>query len=113
MACGISTIIIGVAQIFLLFFLNPGHPAKHLSKTQAELLPTVYTSTYLLITEYSKTGHSNRRPIIGFQYRLSLNAGQKYCKREHSAILSTFIKLPFAFKTFIWSIFEWPLKTGS
>ena len=44
--------------------------------------------------------------------RLSLNAGQKYCKREHSAILSTFIKLPFVFKTFVLSIFEWPLKTG-
>ena len=31
---------------------------------------------------------------------------------EHSAILSTFIKLQFAFKTFVLSIFEWPLKTG-
>ena len=31
---------------------------------------------------------------------------------EHSAILSSFIKLPFAFKTFVMSIFEWPLKTG-
>ena len=31
---------------------------------------------------------------------------------EHSAILSTFIKLPFVFKTFVLSIFEWPLKTG-
>ena len=32
--------------------------------------------------------------------------------REHSAILSTFIKLPFDFKTFVLSIFEWPLKIG-
>ena len=32
--------------------------------------------------------------------------------REHSAILSTFIKLPFVFKTFVLSLFEWPLKTG-
>ena len=30
----------------------------------------------------------------------------------HSAILSTFIKLPFAIKTFVLSIFEWILKTG-
>ena len=30
----------------------------------------------------------------------------------HSAILSTFIKLPFAAETFVLSIFEWPLKTG-
>ena len=31
---------------------------------------------------------------------------------EHSAILSTFIKLPFVIKIFVSSIFEWPLKTG-
>ena len=31
---------------------------------------------------------------------------------KHSAILSTFIKLPFDFKTIVLSIFEWPLKTG-
>ena len=33
-------------------------------------------------------------------------------KREHSAILSTSIKLSSAFKAFISPIFEWPLKTG-
>ena len=33
-------------------------------------------------------------------------------QKEHSVILSTFIKLPFVFKTFVLSIFEWPLKTG-
>ena len=31
---------------------------------------------------------------------------------EHSAILSTFIMLPFVCKTFVLSIFEWLLKTG-
>ena len=31
---------------------------------------------------------------------------------EHSAILSTFIKLPFVIKIFVLSSFEWPLKTG-
>ena len=46
------------------------------------------------------SGHSKRRPKIGFQDRLSLSAGQKYCRmlpfycRMDSAILSTFIKLP-------------------
>ena len=38
------------------------------------------------------SGHSKRRPKIGLQDRLSLNAGQKYCRMlqwEHSAILST------------------------
>ena len=31
-------------------------------------------------------------------------------KAEHSAILSTFIKLPYAIKTFVLSIIEWPLR---
>ena len=31
---------------------------------------------------------------------------------EHSAILSTFIKLPFVIKTFVLSIFEWLFMTG-
>ena len=55
------------------------------------------------------------RPNIGFQDRLSHNAYQKYCRMlqwEHSAILSTFKKLPFVIKIFVLSIFEWPLKKG-
>ena len=58
------------------------------------------------------SGHSKRIPKISFQYRLLLNAGQKYCRMlplEHSAILSTLIKLPFSNKTFVLSIFKWPL----
>ena len=31
---------------------------------------------------------------------------------EHSAILSTCIKLPFVINIFVLLIFEWPLKTG-
>ena len=31
---------------------------------------------------------------------------------EHSAILSTFIKLPFVNKIFVSSIFEWPFYPG-
>ena len=31
---------------------------------------------------------------------------------EHSAILSTFIKLPFVVKNFVLSIFEWPFYKG-
>ena len=56
-----------------------------------------------------------KKTKISFQDQLSLNVGQKYCrmlKEEHSAILLTFIKLPFAIKTFVLSIFEGPLKTG-
>ena len=38
-----------------------------------------------------------------------------YCRSkvlQNAAILSTFIKLPFVFKIFVLTIFEWPLKTG-
>ena len=34
-------------------------------------------------------------------------------KGEHSAILSTFIKLRVVIKTFVLSIFEWPFDSGS
>ena len=48
----------------------------------------------------------SKRPNIGFQDQLSLNAGQNYCRMlqgEHSAILPTFIKLPFVIKIFVLS----------
>ena len=57
----------------------------------------------------------SKRPKIGFQDQLSLNASQKYCRmlqEEHSAILSTFIKLTFVIKIFVFSIFEWPFYTS-
>ena len=40
---------------------------------------------------------------------------KSYCRmlqEEHSAILSTFVKLPFVIKSFILSFFEWLLNTG-
>ena len=43
------------------------------------------------------------------------NAGQKYCRmlqREHSAILLTFITLPFVIKIFVLFIFESRLYIG-
>ena len=46
----------------------------------------------------------SKRPKIGFQDSLSLNAGQKYCRMlqgEHSAILLTFTKLPFVIKILV------------
>ena len=55
--------------------------------------------------KYSKTGVKKTK--IGFQYQLSLNADQKYCRMlpmEHSAVLLTFIKLPFVIKIFVLSI---------
>ena len=74
--------------------------------------------TYLMHLNTVKpvlSGHSKRTPKIGFQYRLSLNADQKYCRMlqgEHSAILSTSIKLQFSINTLVLSVFKWPLKTG-
>ena len=50
-----------------------------------------------------KNGRS-QKTNVGFQDHLSLNVGQKYCRMlqgEHSAILSTFIKLPIVMKIFI------------
>ena len=35
-------------------------------------------------------GHSKRTPKIGFQDRLSLNAGQKYCRMLQESILQYF-----------------------
>ena len=64
-----------------------------------------------IIVSYVKQPLS-KRPKIGFQDQLSLNAGQKYCRMFHSAVLSTFIKLPFVIKIFVLSIFEWPFYTG-
>ena len=67
---------------------------------------------------YSKTSVEqplSNRLKIGFQDQLSLNAGQKYCRMllgEHSAILFTFIKLPFVIKIFVSFIFEWQFYTG-
>ena len=53
---------------------------------------------YAITVKPVLSGHSKRRPKIGFQDRLSLNEGKKLLQnaprdapREHSAILSTFI----------------------
>ena len=68
-------------------------------------------------TLYSKTSVKlalSKRPKIGFQYQLLLNAGQKYCRMlqgEHSAMLWTFSKLPFVIKILVLSIFEWQFYT--
>ena len=69
------------------------------------------------IKQYSKTCKTValKRQKIVFQEQLSLNAGKKYCRMlqgEHSAILLSFIKLPFVIKVFVLSIFEWPFYTG-
>ena len=58
------------------------------------------------------SSHSKRRPKLVFKTEFCLMQVKSIAEWEHSAILSTFIKLPFVIKVFLLSIFEWPLKTG-
>ena len=75
----------------------------------------IQMATMTIQQNLCKTATLKKRPQIGFQDQFSLNADQKYCRMlqgEHSAILSTFIKLLFGIKNFILSTFEWPFYTG-
>ena len=65
-----------------------------------------------LSLKYSKTCLKQplkRRQQLGFQERLSPNAGQSL---EHSAIVLICLKLPSVFKIIVLSVLGWPLKTG-
>ena len=81
------------------------------SETKA-LYTCIHWITGNLKLTYSKTCLKQplkKKTKLGFQDRLSLNAGQKYCRMlqgEHSAILWTFIKLPFVIYIFVLSFFE-------
>ena len=62
-----------------------------------------------------QNGHSQKDQKLVFKtnYRLMQVKSIAECsKGGHSAILSTFIKLPFVIKIFVLSIFEWPFYTG-
>ena len=72
---------------------------------------------FLCVQKSLCKGPLSKRPNIGFQEQVSLNAGQKYFrmlqgKREHSTILWTFIKLPFVIRNLALSIFDWLFYTG-
>ena len=57
----------------------------------------------------SKAATQKEHQKLDFQYRLPLGEGQKYCRMlqwEHSAVLSTFIRLHFSTKTIVLSIFK-------
>ena len=60
------------------------------------------------------SSHSRRRPKLVFKTDCHLMQVKvlQNAPREHFAILSTFIKLPIVFKTFVLSIFKWLFKTG-
>ena len=70
--------------------------------------------TYINTVKPVLSGHS-KKAIIVFKtdYRLMQVKSIAECSNwEHSVILLTFIKLPFAIDIFALSPFEWPLKTG-
>ena len=96
--------------------LEPATPrsrVKH-STTEPRCSLDLYPPSELLYNKTCVKQPLSKRPKIGFQVQLLLNVGQKYCRMlqgEHSAILLTFIKLPFVIKIFVLSIFEWLLYT--
>ena len=55
-------------------------------------------------------GEHSAIPSTFIKLPFVVNAGQKYCRMLQA--LSTFIKLPFVIKIFVLSIFEWPLQTS-
>ena len=80
---------------------------------------SIFTVCWTFSEMYSKTCVKrplSKRPKIGLQHQLSLNAGKKYCRMlqvksiSHSAILSTF-KLSIVTKIFVLSIYECPFYT--
>ena len=79
------------------------------SETQTSLLSyKYYSKTCLKRLLKKKIKNWFSRPIIA---KCSSKVLQN-APKEHSAILLTFIKVPFVFKTLVLSIFEWPLKIG-
>ena len=103
--------------------LHQGHPnqneAGFIAGVNTDSVETIWATSdgWVIVVEHRMNIYSkicikwplSKRPKIGFQDQLSLNAGQKYCRMlplEHSAILSTVIKLSFVIKTFVLSIFE-------
>ena len=74
-------------------------------------------SCFSSVLLYSKTCVKrplSKRMTIGFQDQLSQCRSKvlQNAHGEHSAILLTFIRLPFVIKAFVLSIFEWPFYTG-
>ena len=102
---------------FLKYFFSIWLTLEHILQIKEEIIAS-NLDVQSIISVYSKTSVKrplSKRPQIGFPDQLSLNAGQNYCRMlqaEHSAVLLTFIKLPFAMEFFILSIFEWPFYTG-
>ena len=71
-------------------------PLSHCAPNQVHCGMDSLFRTFTASTQYVSTvnpalsGHSKRRPKNGFQDRLSLNAGQKYCRMLQESILQYF-----------------------
>ena len=92
-------------------YRSPLHPPVAAAAVCSKVVILVLVVYCLLYSRLKPvlSGHSKRTPRIGFQNRPSLNAGKSIAEcydREHSAILSTSIKLPFL----ILSILSGPLR---
>ena len=104
-------------RFWYLLHLQAALAPMSLHKGAVSPKPLLFALTYNICL-YSKTCLKrplSKRPKIGFQDQLSLNAGQKYCRmlqQEHSAILLPFIKLPIVIKIVVVSTFEWLFYTG-
>ena len=63
------------------------------------------------LKEYLKLVFKTEYCLMQVKSIAECSMGSMLLHGEHSAILSTFIKLPSVFKSFVFFIFEWPLKT--
>ena len=61
-------------------FLTGSVPTLQTENIQYKINHWVYVVNYVVTVKPVLSGHSKRTPKIGFQDRLSLKAGQKYCR---------------------------------
>ena len=88
------------------------YPCIPKTPSRASLFAFIFVQKNLI--KYSENTQKDQNLVFKTDYHL--NAGQKYYRTlqgEHSAILSSFTKIPFIIKTGLLSIFEWPILAVS
>ena len=86
--------------------------AWHALLLHLHLLPIEHLVVVSTTIKTVLSGHSKRRPNIGFQDQLSLNAGWKYCRMLQESILQYFwpsISYHSSLRTFVLSFLNGPL----
>ena len=94
-------------------------PTGYIKMSVYDMSKILYVGPYTfmsIVCWYINSKTCVKRPLSK-RSRMVFNANYRFMHvkniaREHSAILSTFIKLPFGINIFILSIFEWPFYTG-